>query len=280
MKILSNLNSLDNIQDGTTRKLITKTSTQGGGEVLTDLTISGDTLILNKSDISSLTSELLSTIYPIGSVIIREDSGDYSNWLGFNWDRAARGRFILGYDEKDSDTVNNRTENVGGEKTHTLTVSEMPAHNHVEQYVGVSWLQPGSSGDWCISSALEPFRYTGNTGGGQAHNNMPPYVTLAYWKRIPADWTYTCTVTVESSSDEVRICTDYLNKDTIIALSAGETRTIKVPSIIYLAGQRSSRMIATSNETGCTSDALQDQVTMTSNTVSFTVKAWIDGPEK
>lgn len=130
MKILSNLNSLDNIQDGSTRKLITKTSTQGNGEILTDLTISGDTLILNKSDISSLTSGLLSTIYPIGSVIIREDSGDYSNWLGFNWDRAARGRFILGYDEKDSDTINNRTESVGGEKTHKLTVNEMPSHSH------------------------------------------------------------------------------------------------------------------------------------------------------
>lgn len=86
------------------------------------------------------------------------------------------------------------TNQDGGEVEHTLTVDEMPAHNHKEN-------------DWLTSSAnsfsgmaaqmstvknaynvLTPInftgaRYTGNTGGGTAHNNMQPYKVLYKWIR-------------------------------------------------------------------------------------------------
>ena len=83
------------------------------------------------------------------------------------------------------DTYANGT--TGGEATHTLTVNEIPSHTHGGSETGVSWgnatgnhygLNGGmNSGPWHPS----PIGYT---GGGQAHNNMPPYLTVYMWKRI------------------------------------------------------------------------------------------------
>ena len=44
MKILSKMDSLDNVQDGNTRKLITKTSNSGSGNVVSSISVSGDTV--------------------------------------------------------------------------------------------------------------------------------------------------------------------------------------------------------------------------------------------
>ena len=77
----------------------------------------------------------------------------------------------------------------GGEATHTLTANEIPNHKHDlyahknegssgRNIATVSW--DGSSsdggGNWIGIS--------GATGGGAAHNNMPPYLTVNIWKRI------------------------------------------------------------------------------------------------
>lgn len=48
MKILSKLDSLDNIQDGNTRKLITKTTSSGSGNAVTAVSVSGDTITYTK----------------------------------------------------------------------------------------------------------------------------------------------------------------------------------------------------------------------------------------
>ena len=74
----------------------------------------------------------------------------------------------------------------GGESSHILSVSEMPVHNH-RQYVTA----PTSSGagvrvDYssdASSVAYDQGITTGSAGGGQAHNNMPPYLAVYIWKR-------------------------------------------------------------------------------------------------
>lgn len=68
---------------------------------------------------------------------------------------------------------------IGGEATHTLTVNEMPAHTH-----GLTANGDNFTGGGGISS-LQPYNPTGDqlttsTGGGQAHNNIPPYLALNY----------------------------------------------------------------------------------------------------
>lgn len=64
----------------------------------------------------------------------------------------------------------------GGEPTVTLTVAQMPAHTHGEQDPGLLNVQSGV-GATPLSDPGLPSQ-TGSTGGGEAHNNMPPYLRL------------------------------------------------------------------------------------------------------
>jgi microcystin-dependent protein len=87
------------------------------------------------------------------------------------------GKFIVGYDVNDSDY--NAIKKTGGEKTHLLTESEMPAHSHNVQ------LYAGTTGDITqnhvsASVSTDSGNKTSVTGGGQPHENRPPYHTLAY----------------------------------------------------------------------------------------------------
>lgn len=71
----------------------------------------------------------------------------------------------------------------GGEETHVLTVSEMPSHTHRNYIAG-----GGSAAHDCVGytydgATARPYTTTEATGGGVAHNNMPPYVVAYVWER-------------------------------------------------------------------------------------------------
>ena len=85
------------------------------------------------------------------------------------------GRFPLGTSNA------HNLHSMGGEETHTLTVDEMPAHDHG---IGGNIVQRGSGGDSFRELAGA---YPGNNnpssqriGGGQAHNNMPPFYSINF----------------------------------------------------------------------------------------------------
>lgn len=127
-------------------------------------------------------------VYPVGSIVTFYDTADHSNFLGLTWTRFAGGRMVIGYDSSDTDF--DTIGETGGEKTHTLTIEEMPNHSHAIH----SGYGEGSGGSeayryqyWASSNlgwhdGNENFSLR-RTGGGQAHNNMPPYITAALWRR-------------------------------------------------------------------------------------------------
>jgi microcystin-dependent protein len=67
----------------------------------------------------------------------------------------------------------------GGTNDVTLTVEQMPPHTHGHWSPKDNWGLSGAG----ISGNRE-YLQTASTGGGQAHENRPPYYALAYIMRV------------------------------------------------------------------------------------------------
>jgi microcystin-dependent protein len=70
--------------------------------------------------------------------------------------------------------------NTGGEASHVLTELELPSHAHaIPRTFTTLAVEPGEVTVLTPVPILSDL--TGYTGGSQAHNNLPPYVRLAYY---------------------------------------------------------------------------------------------------
>jgi len=105
-----------------------------------------------------------------------------SGWVlcdGNNGTPDLRGRFILGYNPNmEKYTIGK----YGGTEKHTLTVQEIPSHNHGAPTIAGdnnTCVCKGGSGV-CASK----WDFTDGIGGSQPHNNMPPYYVLSYIMKI------------------------------------------------------------------------------------------------
>lgn len=121
--------------------------------------------------------------YPIGALFWTTVSTNPGTLYGGTWAAWGGGRTPVGVNTADGDF--NTVEKTGGEKTHTLTVAEIPSHSHVVYDIaifgqGVTGFNftSTSDGDW-----KGFYKNTEPTGGGQAHNNLQPYITCYIWKR-------------------------------------------------------------------------------------------------
>lgn len=138
-----------------------------------------------------LISRMLDVFYPVGSVYISSQPTDPGTLFGGTWVRI-KDTFVLAAGDIYAAGA------TGGEATHTLTESEMPSHTHPlrantswggsealgawGQYVSSGVLMDvGSSGATITTSYY--YDVAGRTGGGAAHNNMPPYITRYVWER-------------------------------------------------------------------------------------------------
>jgi microcystin-dependent protein len=95
-----------------------------------------------------------------------------------------RGNFPLGKDNMGGSSRNRVTNaaadtlgSEAGAETHTLTVPEIPSHTHKVGEVDADNGAGGASNSWIKTGATVN---SGSTGGGEAHNNMSPYITLNY----------------------------------------------------------------------------------------------------
>ena len=87
-----------------------------------------------------------------------------------------KGRTLVGKDSTDTDF--NTLGKTSGEKTHTLTVDEMPSHKHSMNF-GDSAGGDGSGFVYSSTSGNNNV-FMLETGGGQAHNNLQPSLTLNF----------------------------------------------------------------------------------------------------
>lgn len=115
--------------------------------------------------------------YPVGAIYLSVTDANPAALFGGTWERIG-GRFLLG---ADSTYAGGST---GGEAEHTLTVDEMPRHNHDVDNLNAS----GNSTPFMTVQAQEKKGYGGNVqtmyaGGSKAHNNMPPFLAVYMWKR-------------------------------------------------------------------------------------------------
>lgn len=124
--------------------------------------------------------------YPVGSIYMSVNSTNPGELFGGTWEQI-QGRFLLGQGSGYSVGA------IGGEANHALSVSELPkniGHLNALSWASNNWMTDGSfsveqknkdrtspgGSDW--GDAL----YT-LSGGGLAHNNMPPYLVVYIWKR-------------------------------------------------------------------------------------------------
>lgn len=87
-----------------------------------------------------------------------------------------KGRVITGIDSNDEDF--DTLGETGGEKTHTLTISEMPSHTHKQKLGGGITTTNIVAGEGIIGRANTS--EVTSTGGDQPHNNLQPYIVLNY----------------------------------------------------------------------------------------------------
>lgn len=158
----------------------------------------------------------LHDVYPIGSVYISVIETNPAVLFGFGtWALIEAGRFLLSQGRANWGTTYTNGS-TGGEVTHTLSIPELPPHSHkgtagtggsTHRHPITTYQRHGQSGAWindaCWSNGdvtTNGHTVTGytdagkggehthdvtvdNTGSGQAHNNMPPYLVCYMWKR-------------------------------------------------------------------------------------------------
>lgn len=77
----------------------------------------------------------------------------------------------------------------GGEKEVTLTVAQMPSHSHDYVFNNNKCLTIGGAGDstggveWDSRYSYDKLNIL-KTGGGESHNNMPPYYALCFIMKL------------------------------------------------------------------------------------------------
>lgn len=134
--------------------------------------------------------DVINYLYPVGSIYMSATMSTVEQVqaaFGGTWTKWGAGRVPVGVDT--SQTEFDTVEETGGEKTHQLTVAEMPSHNHNVRagFEGGRNDQLGYNHSFGSPAGYRSGGDGGNfiedKGGNAAHNNLQPYITCYMYKR-------------------------------------------------------------------------------------------------
>jgi microcystin-dependent protein len=98
-----------------------------------------------------------------------------------------RGRVAIGKDNLGGSSANRVTNanadtigGAGGAETHTLAEAEIPQHSHTFSIRQLASSASANLNVPAISGATFTSGYIGNTGSGWSHNNLQPWITIAF----------------------------------------------------------------------------------------------------
>lgn len=125
----------------------------------------------------------LLNIYPVGSIYISVNDINPRELFGGTWELWGAGRVPVCVDVTQEEF--NSAEKIGGEKKHTLTVEEMPSHQHeLTNNTMINRNLPGENGGQGSNAVIASTIECSDAGGDQEHNNLQPYITCYMYKRI------------------------------------------------------------------------------------------------
>tara|TARA_Y100000114_G_C11760232_1_gene329126 strand:+ start:63 stop:1151 length:1089 start_codon:yes stop_codon:yes gene_type:complete len=179
-------NSLTNVEDANIKASAAIDATK-----IANGTVS-NTEFQHLNGVTSALQTQINNIYPVGSIYMNATNATNPNTLlGFGtWVRFGEGRMVIS--QHSSNSRWNSAEETGGSEAITLTSSQIPSHRHtiatqsapeVEYYGGAETsIQEFQDGSLAPGGTTSTY-YTGYTGSGGSHDNMPPFITVYMWKR-------------------------------------------------------------------------------------------------
>ena len=118
---------------------------------------------------------ILDAFYPVGYILLLySHANPNSMYPGTTWVRIS-GAFPWFTDSSGEIGL------TGGERNVTLTVNQIPAHSHGSVYS--QHAEGTKSQAWYTTAGTSLAYGPVESGGGQSHNNMPPYIQISAWRR-------------------------------------------------------------------------------------------------
>lgn len=158
-----------------------------------------------RDDRSGPGGNILDLVYPIGSIYMSVNSVSPTTFIGGEWERIEDMFLLAAGASYSAGTTGGDNEHVHTTGGHTLTVNELPSHQHESlnsrAFVSTDRSHTpsrraqaaGTGADNTLYSDVGLVRQNATefTGGGKAHShgdtgkasNLPPYLAVYVWKR-------------------------------------------------------------------------------------------------
>lgn len=136
--------------------------------------------------ITTTIDNTINSIYPIGSVYISLTETNPGTYLKGTWEQFGQGRTLIGVGSGNdgTNTQEFRVNTTGGEYKHKLVIDEIPSHAHKYYSPIVQEVSPGTNtstyGNYNSDYKID----SDSVGGDGYHNNVQPYITVYFWKRV------------------------------------------------------------------------------------------------